>query len=99
MKDFITKLVNSEAPFFENLREQKHPLHIHAMNMAVSVSSLDLFRKGIRWSRNFRYNDTKGYYGLSGDRTQAYEQLVELQTQYKEYVKQMEIAFKTEDNI
>lgn len=53
-------------------------------NLVVSIRDLGLYQKGIKPHRNWRITDVKNYFGIKGNKTKLYDQLLQLREEYKQ---------------
>lgn len=55
-------------------------------NLILSIRDLGLYQKGIKPHKYWSINEVKKYFGIKGNKTAIYDQLLQLQDEYKEAV-------------
>jgi len=59
-----------------------NPMHKGFYNLIVSIRDIKLFIAGIKPHRHWKFNDTKKYFGLKGNKEKVSEQLEQLKREY-----------------
>lgn len=82
-----------KAPFYENLAKgetlimNNTPIFKEEYNLIVSKRDFGLYSIGMKPHRHWSFNETKKYYGLTGNKTKVAEDIKQLWEDYKEFKK------------
>ena len=82
-----------KAPFYENLAKGETVMMNNTLifkeefKLIVSKSALGLYAVGIKPNRNWSFNQTKKYYGLTGNKAKVAEDIKQLWEDWKEFKK------------
>jgi len=83
-----------KAPFYENLAKGEtvmingKPTPLEEWNLVLSKRDFSIYCKfGQKPHAGFRFNDTKKYYGLTGNKEKVLEDINKLYEGYKEFKK------------
>lgn len=92
MKDeflILTEQVKS-SQFYKEITDEECVIQVNDgvmtrgwYNLVVSIRDLGLYQKGIKPHRYWSINDVKKYFGLKGNKTKMYDQLLRLRDEYK----------------
>jgi hypothetical protein len=52
-------------------------------NLIVSIRDLGLYQNGMKPHRYWKISDVKNYFGIKGNKTAIYDQLIQLREEYK----------------
>lgn len=81
---FENNYANQVAPFYVNLAKgdcisvNGNVMFREEYNLIISKRDFNLFAKGLKPHRNWSFNQTKKYYGLTGNAQKVAEQINEM---------------------
>tara|TARA_S200002703_G_scaffold31390_1_gene27377 strand:- start:3186 stop:3491 length:306 start_codon:yes stop_codon:yes gene_type:complete len=90
---FCNNYIAQEIPFFINLANGKtmsvnnRIMFKEEFNLIVSKRDFKLFANGIKPHRHWKFNYTKEYFGLKGNKQNVAKQIEEMYLAYKEFYK------------
>jgi hypothetical protein len=82
-----------KAPFYKNLAKgetlimNNTPIFKEEYNLIVSKRDFGFYSIGMKPHRNWSFNETKKYYGLTGNKAKVAEDIKQLWEDYKEFKK------------
>jgi len=89
MKQLITSTEVMSSQFFTDSTSNDAVIKVNDghmtrgwYNLIISIRDLGLYQKNIKPHRNWRITDVKDYFGIKGNKTKIYDQLLQLKDEY-----------------
>ena len=88
MTDFEKKYMDGAAPFYVNLAKCEtisingNPTLTEEYNLIISKRDFALYESGMKPNRNWSFNATKKYYGITGNATVARAKFLQLYSDF-----------------
>ena len=89
--EFEKNYMNGAAPFYENLAKSETinfngtPIFKEEYNLMISKRDFSIYSIGMKPNRHWSFNETKKYYGLSGNKAKVAEDIKQLFEDFKEF--------------